>query len=248
MTNHRAICALMSAAALAAAPATRPAVPAHLRDAEALVADVRPGDNDYVFGGEKVRWATAGGSQAECQADCSGLLTAVVRHAYGWSLERVKAVTGRTRPRAVEWHDAIVANRPPLHAIPQLADVRPGDLLVVRYPPDAQKATGHVMMADGVPVPHPPSEPIVPGTAQWDVVVIDSAKSGHGPADTREHADGSHDAGVGRGTLRVYTHANGSVAGYAWSDGADAKFQPQAEHHLVIGRIDPDVAVRSSVR
>ena len=59
--------------------------------------------------------------------------------------------------------------------------------------------------------------PLIPGTQQYVVTVIDSAMSGHGPTDTRAEARGRWQTGVGRRLFRLYSDANGHIAGYSWS-------------------------------
>src|SRR5262249_43286345 len=78
-----------------------------------------------------------------------------------------------------------------------------------------------------------------PGTLQWELAIIDSSESGHGPTDTR-HANGpngkDHD-GVGEGILRLYTDPAGTVVGFAWSTLSASKFKSPDDEHLVIGRL-----------
>ena len=223
------------------AAATRPVepVPPHLADARAMVADIRPAANTYAYGPGDLRWKGEAGSPAyACHASCSAFLTLLLMHAYHTSAEQMQAMTGSAHPHAAVWHDAIVARRRGLRQITHLADARPGDILAVRFPPGTAADTGHVMLVDVAAVPHAASAPVVPGTTQWDVTIIDSSKDPHGPADTRRPADGPAGTGVGRGTVRIYTHPDGTVAGYAWSDSAKTAYRPQAEREMVIGRLE----------
>ena len=130
--------------------------------------------------------------------------------------------------------------------ITRVADARPGDVLAVRFPPHSGD-TGHVMLLDAPPVPRTPTAPLVPGTDQWDLTIIDSTKDPHGSTDTR-HTVGNGvgtgtgtgvGTGVGRGTVRLYTAADGTVVGYAWSDGTRSAYRPSSDRHLVIGRLPP---------
>ncbi len=84
--------------------------------------------------------------------------------------------------------------------------------------------------------------PLVPGTQQWQVTVIDSSESGHGPTDTRykKGSDGKDHDGVGQGIFRVYTDNQGGVAGFAWSTVAASKFRAPDDENLVIGRLQLD--------
>ena len=94
------------------------------------------------------------------------------------------------------------------------------------------------MLVSDIPRRIPARDPLKTGTEQWEVSIIDSARSGHGKTDTR-HAKGSngkdHD-GLGEGILRVYTDHQGGVVGYTWSVGGK-HFLSQQEDHMVIGRL-----------
>ena len=107
-----------------------------------------------------------------------------------------------------------------------------GAEMVAKSAPD-----GHVMLIAGKPRKMAPAEPMVDGTEQWEVPIIDSSKSGHGPADTRNRGGEKHD-GVGEGVLRVYTNRSGKLAGYTWSPARGSHFSDPKEHPLAIGRLD----------
>ncbi len=230
------------AAAAGAAPAradVADAVPPHLADARTMVAGIRPADNRYTYGNGSLTWKGEDGAVAFVNhADCSAFVTLLLEHSYHFTAKQVRQTTGSEHPHADVWHDAIRAGRGGLHEVTRLADARPGDILAVKFPPHTGD-TGHVMLVDAPPVPHAASAPVEAGTTQWDLTIIDSTKSPHGPADTRRHPDGTAGTGVGRGTVRVYTAADGTVAGYAWSDSDQSEYRPQAERNLAIGRLDP---------
>ncbi len=84
--------------------------------------------------------------------------------------------------------------------------------------------------------------PEVLGSTQWEVPVIDSSKSGHGPTDTR-HKKGpggkDHD-GVGEGVFRIYSDSEGKIVGFTWSTMSNSDFKEPGDEHLVIGRFEPD--------
>lgn len=225
----------------AAAAAVEPAVPPHLRDARAMLAGVAPADNHYANGVGTLAWKGEGGADRYvCKATCSAFVTLLVEHAYGLSTEQMRQLTGAARPHAAVWHDAIATTRPGLARVTRVTDVRPGDLLAITFPPEHVGGdTGHVMLVDAVPARRPASRPVVAGTDQWDVVVIDSSMNPHGPADTRRRADGTAKIGLGRGTVRVYANPDGTIAGYAWSDVPASKYWPaDGDRHMVVGRLD----------
>jgi hypothetical protein len=101
------------------------------------------------------------------------------------------------------------------------------------------------MIVSGMPQRMQESSPLVAGTQQWIVPVIDETSSSHGKGDTRQNAGGTSRSGVGSGMLRVYTDGRGSVVGYTWSTSRRSEFRSQNDRHLEIGRLMPP---SSSVR
>jgi hypothetical protein len=74
---------------------------------------------------------------------------------------------------------------------------------------------------------------------QWEVSIIDSSHSGHGPTDTR-HAkgkDGKDHDGLGEGELRLYADSQGHITGFSWSTASASKFIQPSEEHAVVGRL-----------
>lgn len=115
--------------------------------------------------------------------------------------------------------------------------VQPGDVIAIKYPPDAENS-GHVMLVAETPRRIKPTRPEVEGTEQWEVTVIDSSRSGHGKTDTRRRDDGTFGSGVGQGVFRVYTNRDGSIAGYTWSTFANSDYYALSDRDLVVGRLD----------
>jgi hypothetical protein len=97
------------------------------------------------------------------------------------------------------------------------------------------------MLVEGLPKRRKATEPLVEGTEQWEVVIIDSSKSGHGVTDTRHKmgVDGKDHDGLGRGVLRLYTAPDGKVAGFAWSTMKVSQFKTPDDEDLVMGRLVP---------
>jgi hypothetical protein len=212
--------------------------PKRVDDALRLLKDLEPQNNKYVFGGNLVTF----GSAAEMKADCSGFLNALLRHSDGFDAARIRAVFGSTRPTAKRYFDAIGVQKG-FDRVENVADIRAGDILAVAYLKNYKgKATGHVMLAAGDVRRLEARAPVVAGTAQWEVAVIDSAINGHGPADTRRGTGegGKNSTGVGKGVLRLYADPEGRVAGYTWSSaGADpGSFYPREDRPLRVGRLN----------
>jgi hypothetical protein len=220
---------LTAATCLAAGP------PKHLTAAAELASRLSLDNTSYRHGEPEVVW------QGKCQshADCSGFFDALLMHSYGYSRDDFKRWFDSHRPSARRYHDAIVAQRG-FQRIERLADVEPGDILAVKYFKRSDN-TGHVMLVSDRPHRIAAKKPVVAGTVQWAVPIIDSSSSGHGPADTRHHRgpDGKDHDGLGRGVLRVYGDSHGGVAGFAWSTAKASRFAGPNDEHLVIGRLVP---------
>jgi hypothetical protein len=114
--------------------------------------------------------------------------------------------------------------------------VAPGDIVAIRYP-EGGAVTGHVAIVASAAAPRAATAPIVPDTRQYEVTVIDSSQSAHGPADTRRRPDGTTRAGAGRGALRLYGDAHDQLVGYAWSTYPSSIFHSLSARHIVVGRL-----------
>jgi hypothetical protein len=220
--------------------------PPRLKAALAVVDSIDADKNTYSYEHPYVKWkGTAENDAYEVHCDCSFFIDALEEHADGLTADDLQKLTGTKHPHARQWYEA-VAKAPadgPLVRIDKLADARPGDFLVTAYPPgEGKRDTGHIMLLAETPTKRTASEPVIDGTTQWDVPVIDSSKSHHGKDDTRVHADGTVGTGVGKGIFRLYTNADGTVAGYAWSDSAKSVYVPQKQHPFAIARLDADKA------
>lgn len=221
-----------------AAPAASP--PPLLAAAEELLRQVTPAQTTYKHKEPEVRWSTDPANPAYCHTDCSGLIIALLEHCYPHQFGdgAFKRWLDSGRPTARRFYDAVVAERG-FRRVANVVEARPGDLIAVKYPPGGE-TTGHTMLIAEAPRRiEPETAPLVEGTKQWLVTVIDQAKSGHGAADTRREPDGTFRGGLGRGGLRIYTRADGSPIGYSWSTFADSKFYGIDERELAIGRFDP---------
>jgi len=210
-----------------------PAEPKHLALARQLVARLDLANTSYEHGPPSVKFT----DPCEAHADCSGFADALLQQAYGLDKDQFRKIFNSSRPSARRYHDAIQEENG-FQQITHVSELKPGDFLAVKYF-NRKDNTGHVMLAAGQAARMKPAkEPIVAGTVQWELKVIDSSESGHGPTDTR-HAKGSdgkdHD-GVGEGVLRIYSDADGKILGFAWSTAAASKFKSPDDEHLVIGR------------
>lgn len=205
-----------------------------------MVANITEAQTDYDHGLGPVTWSAVDGSLAyESRTDCSGYILALYQKAYQVTPTQLGTWLGKKRPHATNFADAIKTGHG-YALLTNIADVAPGDLIAVRYPnPGKGDNTGHLMLVETAPVPHGSSKPIIDGTQQFDVRIIDQSSTGHGPTDTRHHADKTFADGVGSGTIRLYTDMSGATVGYAWSDISVSPYYSQAERPMSIGRLDP---------
>jgi hypothetical protein len=212
--------------------------PPHLQVAMDLLSAVQPSDTNYQHKVSVVHFpGDPGSDHAECRTDCSGLLDAVLKRAYGLTPAQLSDWLKANRPLAKHYHEAI-ANERGFQKIATLPDVRPGDILAISYPAGAKENnTGHVMLVAGTPKQRTATAPIVEQTLQWEVPVIDESETGHGTTDTRHNDDHTSSNGLGHGVLRIYTERHGRVAGYAWSTQKVSKFVAQSSHNMVVGRV-----------
>lgn len=180
-----------------------------------------------------------GATETRNRSVCSALVAHLFMQAYGYRAADFASWLDGRFPRAAGFHDAIAAGRG-FDRVTRIADIRPGDVLAIKYPAGS-KPTGHVLVAASRPVARRATEPVVAGTEQYEIEVIDSSHTGHGPTDTRHYAKGKFHSGVGEGLFRLYARPDGTLAGYSWSvTKASEVFRPD-ERNLVIGRLNHQV-------
>jgi hypothetical protein len=211
------------------------AEPAHLASARQLLQALWPEQTNYQHNQGTVIWPGDAGSSPECRTDCSGFIDALLKHTYGLKSADLRKWFGKGRPLAKDYYAAI-AEEKGFRRVPVISQLRPGDILAVQYPVGSSN-TGHVMLVAGTPKARAASAPLVAGTWQWEVNIIDESESGHGATDTRHKPDKTMRDGLGRGVLRIYTDAEGRIAGYAWSTLKVSKFESVRTHPFVIGRL-----------
>ena len=228
---------MIVAAGLARQAAADQPAPPHVREAARLVRSVSAATSNYQHGVGPVVWpGEESGRPAACHTDCSGFLNALLKHSYGLTDEQLSPELNAKRPLAKHYFTAIEQHHG-FQAIELLTQARPGDIIAVRYNESKPgENTGHVMLMAGPPRQRAASEPVVAGTIQWEVPVIDESESGHGLHDTRHLAEGGFRDGLGAGVLRIYTDPTGRIAGHSWSVTRKSKFRSQEQRPLVIGR------------
>jgi hypothetical protein len=210
--------------------------PKHVDAAHTLVASLDASRTQYRHGEQVVLWKE-NDRPAEARCDCSGLLNALLTRAYEYGEQDYRKWFGAKRPLAAHYHDAI-AKEIGFTRVREVESIHPGDILAVKYEQlAADKSTGHVMLVIESPKPMTAKKPLVDGTDQWRVTIIDSTKSPHGKGDSRVSDDGTKRDGVGRSDFRLYADTRGDVIGYAWSTSTGSTFRERATHSIVVGRL-----------
>ena len=205
--------------------------------AKRLLADVRPESTRYQHTPSVVHLkGTNGAGDTVVCTDCSGFLNALLPLAYGCNDATLRRWLGSKRPLARHYYEAIVQEHGFTH-IKYIADVKPGDILAIRYfQANTGSDTGHTMLVADLPKRHDPATPPAIGALrQWEVGIMDVTGKGHGKEDTR--MVGAFAGGLGRGTFRIYSDDAGAIRGYAWSLSQTAAYFAPKERHLVIGRV-----------
>ena len=200
----------------------------HLIWAERLVADLDASQNSYGRSPLVVLWRGVDGARlSRNHSDCSGFISALFRRAYGYDDVAMRHWLGTASPQARHYHAAIIqANR--FTQIDRVDQIQPGDLLATRYQQPRPGATGHLMLAAADPQPVGPCQA---GRCIHRLVVLDSSRSGHGPADTRRSG-----SGVGRGVIHLLASMDGQLLAYRWSESQRSRWRVLAQEALVVGR------------
>lgn len=207
----------------------------HVAAAERLVQQLDLANTNYEHGPGSVVWTGTVASHT----DCSGFIDQLLMHEDGYTADQFKRWFGLRRPNAATYHDAIADARG-FTVVPTVNALEPGDVIAIKYL-TRHDNTGHIMLVVDKPKRVASTAPLVDGTTQWDVDIIDSSESGHGPTDTRHKrgADGKDHDGLGRGVFRLYTNSKGDIAGFTWSTLKSSKFVSPDDEHVVLGRFVP---------
>jgi len=200
----------------------------HLVWAQRLVVDLKPEHNSYGRNPTLVVWRGVDGApSSRNRSDCSSFISALWRRAYGYGPDEMRQWLGDPTPRAIDYHSAIAAgNR--FQRIERIGDLQPGDLLATRYQRSRPGATGHVMVAADRPMA---VDVCSQARCVFRLVVIDSSRSGHGPADTRPST-----GGAGKGVIQLQTSRDGRFQGYRWSERSSSRWRVLSEESLLVGR------------
>lgn len=197
-------------------------IPPHLILARELVAHIAPENNHYSLGGQFISFpGDPGSSKYAMKADCSGFLLALFDRA-GYSTRSrmmfLKESQLRKRPRAEDFVLSI-ENEAGFKRIQTIDNVRPGDLLahaMLKVEDQMQTGTtGHVLLINTRPKLIVARKPIVAGTRQFEVSIIDSNEEHVGDDDSRLVDPANRISGLGSGTIRIYVDTKGELVGWA---------------------------------
>lgn len=210
-------------------------IPPYLATARTLLNDVAPENNSYQYRG----WIRIKGDPtllgqanvSEVHTDCSGLVGALLKRDAPQVMQVFAHQRWKSYPKAENFYAAIAASDGFVHR-KSMDEVEVGDIFAAKYEDD--RNTGHVMLVDARPrLIENQIEPVIPGTTQWEIVVIDSS-SAHGKTDTRYRKSGSKQTGIGRGSVRVYADGSGQLVGWVMTMAPRAKLRSTG--NLAIGK------------
>lgn len=210
--------------------------PQHLFWATDIAKNVSPEYNAYDSNPSFIQWPDANGVGIyENRTKCSSFITKILMQSYGWTSTDFHNWMSSTSPTSDKYYDAIKQQNG-FVIIGNIDDIQPGDIVAIKYPSNST-VTGHMMMAKTAATLRTATLPIIEGTNQYALQIIDSSQTGHGSTDSRLNEDGTYNPGAGIGILRLYTNSVGNVVGYTWSTYNNSQFYDQRTRPIVIGRL-----------
>lgn len=214
----------------------RAADPEHLYWAEDIAANVTPDKNMYDSNPSYIHWPDVNGVGAyENHTKCASFITQVLMQSYGWTSTYFTNWMASTSPTANKYYNAIEQQNAFI-IIGNINDIQSGDFIAIKYP-SGSTVTGHMMMANGPATLRSSTLPFVTGTVQYEIQVIDSSQTGHGPTDTRLMEDGTYSPGAGIGIFRLYTNSTGVIKGYTWSTYNNSQYYDLNTRPIIVGRL-----------
>lgn len=210
---------------------------------ESMALHVLDVNNLYANSDQALTWPDAGVGTYSNRSDCSGFVTRSLMKAFQFTGADFSSWLGSTGPSSARYHDNIVA-RNNFQKIDMAPDVRRGDIVAIKYIDKTSGGTGHTMIAAGTPVRRTvPTAPIIQGTIQYELRIIDSTKSPHS-LDTRGEAAPAGPNGAGLGTMRLYAQeGSDQIVGYTWSLSSGSRYYTATSpaddrRSLVVGRMN----------
>ena len=226
-------CLLISTLVLFAAAAPVLASPAHVADAEILLANLSVSkQNVYGSSPNYIKW---NGRSSQARTVCGVFITNLLMHSYSWTASTFTQWMGTTSPYTETYYAAILAQNN-FTRVSNIQQVQPGDIIAIRYLNSS--VTGHTMMVASFARAESAQAPLVSGTTQYALTVIDSSSTHHGANDTRVTNPSTTYNGIGKGDIRVYVDASLRPVGYTWANEPGSQYYSMAQRPLAIGRID----------
>ena len=200
--------------------------------ANLLVQNILPQNNTYNTSIDLVTWAGQNGATAyQCTTVCSGFLTKMLTQTYGYTSNYFQSWTGSSSPHAATYYNEIITHDH-FSQITQVSQVMQNDIIALQYPAGSS-STGHIMIVASAPVLRTASAPLVTGTTQYEVSVLDCSSTGHGSTDTRYISSGVFHSGAGRGIFRLYVNSSGNIVGYSWSTYSSSTYYSQSQRQQI---------------
>ena len=197
-------------------------IPKHLALARELVENIKPENNRYSGGDDMIGFpGDFLSNKYSMRADCSGFLIALFERAKYTTRSQMSFLNWSPSRKKLKSEDFLhsIENEKGFKRIKSIDHMRPGDVLAIELlnAEDKSKAgvTGHVALINSIPKKTLPRKPIVEGTRQFEVSLIDSNEEPAGEDDTRVIDSSNKIQGLGKGTVRLYADAAGEVVGLA---------------------------------
>jgi hypothetical protein len=228
----RALLALLITASIAGTSnASADTVPEHLVLARQLAENIKPENNRYSLGDKFISYpGDRFSDKYAMKADCSGFVIALFERAKYSTPSQMTFLDWTPNRRKYKAEDFVLSieQEKGFRRIKNVEDIRPGDILAHAMLNESDKketgTTGHVRIINSLPISISSKKPIVDGTRQFEVSVIDSSEEHDGADDTRI-ADASNKVkGLGKVTIRLYADANGELVGWARTFGNSNRF------------------------
>ncbi len=226
--------------------------PAHLVLAERLIDNLPTSRNVYKAPAQRnvVRWGKPGVPDSWTnQSQCASFITAVLKRAYPkWATRWFFAKHfGSRSPYARGYAHAFTGGGAPhFSVVPEVADLRPGDLIVIDFRQDQGTNTGHIVMVREVKEVYD-AHSSFEGETQYAVEVVDCTSEPHGvfgvgdyPSfpDSRIVDETTQHSGAGYGHMMFYaSDATGGFSRYRWSVNSSAS-RTTEERPIVAARVE----------
>jgi hypothetical protein len=229
------------------------AVPKYLSIARDFVANTKPDNNSYRNDhGYTKKPGDFLASDWVVSTDCSGFVADMLRRGDTGVIENMETKKFRNRDSLIDMHKAI-KDGSTFKTLTKVTDLQPGDVVAWLYRGGAHNLPGHILFVDTAPVKADGGKLQQDGLTMYEMYIIDTSQEAKSKDDTRyvkdqelrddNEAKGKQGGttasknykGVGRGKIRLYADANGTLQGVAFGY-ANSKFHSvPSEWEAVMG-------------